>query len=346
MPHPKTSTALSFIILCLLEISISLSPSWAASSSYTIRGTTMGTNYKIIYYAADPLIKRNNIDSILQEVNQSLSLYIDSSIISKVNQYDTLQKVDTHFKKVYQQAYTISKRTEGYFDFTIKPLVGAWGFGPKLRRQPKKANIDSLRELVNYRQVNLNCRHSQCWLHKDMPGIQIDFNAIAKGYGVDIIADHLEQKEIDRYLVEIGGEVISKGKGPDQKYWRAGIPRPVKESTSPHLFAAVQLHNQALATSGNYKNFYYQDSIKYVHSINPNTGQPELNRVLSASVITDKCIKSDAYSTAFMIMGFSKAKSFLHKHPKIEGLLIYSGKNGQLKHYMTQGIKEQVTIIE
>ncbi len=296
-------------------------------------GETQGSFYHIQYLSDYGNNYKFQIDSILLEIDSSLSIYQDFSTISKLNNKETLI-VDSLFSNVFNVAKYVYIHTEGYFDCSVFPLVKEWGFYNN--RLSDSIIIDSLNfqnilKHVGFDKINL--ANDSLFLPDNM---MLDFNSIAQGYSVDIIAQFLESHSIDDYLIEIGGELKAKGKNVDGEVWKVGIDKPQKDIDLNERFQFVlELENKALATSGNYRRFYEKDGVKYSHVINPITGFPCQNRLLSVSVIHDKCMLADAYATAFMVMGVKKSKIFLSKNSEIAACLVYTGKDGEWKTYIS-----------
>lgn len=294
-----------------------------------LQGSALGTTFHVKY---DSQVNYEQaVDSIFNVINHSMSTYHKNSIISTFNAGNDPVEIDTHFKKVFQLAKNIYEDTNGLFDPTIGTLVNAWGFGPDKKTSiPDSAQVDSLLQYVGMDKLKLENNI----LSKKKPGIYIDFNAIAKGYAVDVIANFLASKNSTNYMVEIGGEIRVKGVNPDQKNWVIGIEKPLTDGTRS-IAASLALHDEAMATSGNYRRFKIDESgNKYVHTINPITGFTEQNDLLSTSVISkENCATADAYATAFMVMGFEQAKDFLKDHPELKAILMYIDSNGTTQIY-------------
>jgi len=284
-----------------------------------LSGNALGTHFSIKYKGQSNY--HTAVDSLFNRINASLSTYHSNSLISRINRNDSLVLTDTHFEKVYQKALRIYKETGGYFDPSVGILVNAWGFGPKKpENKPDSSRIKQLMQSVGFDKIQLKYHK----ITKENPGIYIDFNAIAKGYTVDVIGRFLESKGIGDYMVEIGGEIRARGKNPDNTYWSIGIEKPVPDA-SRALDTIIHIQNQSVATSGNYRKFKIdKKGHKYVHTINPKTGFTEQNDVLSASIITSlDCADADAYATACMVMGLQKSKVFIKSHPELHAILIY-----------------------
>ena len=304
-----------------------------------IEGNAQGTTYHISYIAPDNKNYKRDIDSILKIIDLSMSTWVPNSIISKINDNDKNISVDNYFAEVFKKSIEVSEKTNGYFDITIAPLVNFWGFGATPKKTIDKSKIDSLIQLVNYKMLKLEGNK----IIKQNPKIQIDFNAIAQGSSVDILANYLENKGIANYLVELGGELKTKGRKGDEN-WKIGIDTPNEKPTAENpLKAIIILDNKALATSGNYRKFYEENGQKFSHIINPKTGYPARQNLLSATVIANDCITADAYATAFMVMGLEQSKVFLEKNKelKLEVYFIYNDK-GIWKTYISEGLKKSL----
>jgi len=300
-------------------------------------GEAQGTYYAVTYYDSEGSNYQVDIDSILSVFDLSVSTYKPQSIISLINRNDPGVVPDEIFTDIFVRAMSISEQTEGAFDVTIAPLVNAWGFGFTDRMKVEKRMVDSLLNFVGWEKIHLKNGK----LVKVYPEVQLDFNAIAQGYSVDLLGEFFESKGIDHYLIDIGGEVLARGHKPDGKKWTIGIEKPAENWDDPReLKARVELEDQALATSGSYRKYFEEDGVRYSHTIDPTTGYPVDHSLLSVSVKTFDCCTADAYATAFLIMGLEKTKEFLKSHPDLDVYLIYSDSQGNLLSYMTQGIAE------
>ncbi len=305
-----------------------------------IVGYTQGTTYNITYEDRPGRNLKPRIEQLLLRFDLSLSTYDSTSIISKINRNEKNVKLDRFFRRVFNKSDEIYHLTGGAFDITIGPVVSAWGFGPGERSKTDSSYIDSLLQFVGMDKVSI----AGGKVVKTHPNVRLNVNAIAQGYSVDIVAEFLERKSITNYLIEIGGELKTKGLNPDGKPWKVGIDKPVDNNFSPgeNLQAIVQLNNKSLATSGNYRKFFEKEGVKYAHSINPHTGYPALNRLLSTTVVANDCMTADALATAFMVMGLEKSIFFLSKHLELEAYLVYSDEEGRFKTYITPGMKELI----
>jgi thiamine biosynthesis lipoprotein len=301
----------------------------------SISGLTFGTVYNITYQSEDSL--QPDIDAALRQFDGSLSMFNDTSVITRVNRNKPVV-TDSTFNYCFRKAMYISKLTGGDFDITVCPLVNAWGFGFKSRHFPTAKQIDSLMQYIGYQKVKLvNNR-----IVKTNPNVMLDCSAIAKGYAVDVIAKLLTERGVKNFMVDIGGEVVVKGINPQKDMWRIGINKPTDDSLSVNedIDKVLHLTNKAIATSGNYRNFYYHNGKKYSHEINPHSGQPALNEVLSSTVITDECITADGLATAIMVMGLKRAQALLAKLPNVDAYIIYRGEKGESKIYYSKGMNK------
>ena len=299
-------------------------------------GLIFGTTYNITYQHGDDLHK--DILAQLKEVDATLSMFNEKSVITRVNsnQHPEL----THmFMEVFNEAQQISKETGGAFDITVGPLVNAWGFGFKHEQMPDEHAVDSLMALVGYQKVKSDGKK----IIKKDPRITLDCSAIAKGYGVDVVARLLDKEGVKNYLIEIGGEVITKGISEKRLPWKIGVTKPTDDPLvdGNELQTVLNVTDKAMATSGNYRNFYYKGKRKYAHTIDPKTGYPVQHNILSATVLTNCCMKADAYATAFMVMGLEKAQKVLEKHPELMVYFIYD-KNGQNAVWYSPSLKEKI----
>ena len=301
----------------------------------TNEGMVFGTIYKITYQHNDDL--QNDIKAAMMEVDNSLSPYNPSSIITRINHNeDTV--LNEHFVHVFNLAQQISSETEGAFDITVAPLVNAWGFGFKHSIDIEPSVIDSLRQFVGYQKIKLEDGK----IIKEDERTMLDCSAIAKGYGVDRVARLLDQKGVKNYMVDIGGEVVLKGKNPRMKNWRIGINKPVEDSLSVNqeLQTILEVSDVGMATSGNYRKFYYKDGKRYAHTIDPRIGTPVQHNILSATVIAKDCMSADAYATAFMVMGLEKAKAFCEAHPELHAYFIFDGEGESYEIFATPGMEK------
>jgi thiamine biosynthesis lipoprotein len=244
------------------------------------------------------------------------------------------------FLDVYKLARQVSEKTGGAFDITVAPLVNAWGFGFRNEQMPDSRQVDSLRQLVGYQHLALKGQE----LLMNRPGMMLDFSAIAKGYGVDVVAQVLKQQGITNYMVEIGGEIITHGISPRRLPWRVGVIKPTDDSLSVHneYQTILNVTDKAMATSGNYRNFYYKGGKRYAHTIDPHTGYPVQHNILSATVLAGDCATADAYATSFMVMGLEGAQRILERHPELMAYLIYTDKNNEYAVWFSPSLKDKI----
>ena len=283
-------------------------------------GRVFGTYYKIIYSA--PADLHEGIVVALQSVNASLSTFDSTSIISRINQNDTNVVVDSLFTVVFTTAQQVSEQTSGAFDITVAPLVNAWGFGFDPTRTRSQATLDSLKACVGYQKINLK----EGKVTKQMPCVQLDASAIAKGLGCDVVAQYLESQGVEHYLVDIGGELKLKGQNDKGKNWRIGIQQPAENSllVSNDVAAILSLTDVGVATSGNYRQFYYQDGKKISHTIDPRTAAPCSHNLLSTTVVAPTTMLADAYATAFMVLGDRDSIEAVAKANQLAVYLLYA----------------------
>jgi thiamine biosynthesis lipoprotein len=299
-------------------------------------GFAQGTTYHIAYYDDKQRNFQDDIETVLQNFDNSVSTYNPNSIITKVNNNIPV-KLDEYFITCFKKAKEVWKNTDGAFDPTVYPLVNAYGFGPGKKMKLDKPLIDSILQFVGFDLIKIK----RGKIIKKDNRVGLDFNAFAQGYSVDVVSRFLNSKGIKAYIVEIGGEVFAKGKKPNGENWTAGIEQPVENQETKNSYTAiVKLENMAVSTSGNYRKFYEDNGVKYTHHIDPKTGLTTKNNLLSASLFAKKCITTDANATGILVMGLEKAKIFLSKHPEIQAYLIYSDEKGNYRVYETPKMKD------
>ena len=303
-------------------------------------GIVQGTFYHIQYLSEDGKNYINQIDSIFHEIDSSLSIYKGYSLISKINNQESV-KTDVLFNEVYNASREIYIESEGYFDCSIYPLVKHWGFYEDFVSDSLIIDSTRLTKILDYVGFDkVDLINDSLILPK---GMRLDFNSIAQGYSVELIARFLQKQSVSNYLIEVGGEILAKGRNADQDIWRVGVDKPVENINHNQRFQFIlDLEDKALATSGNYRNFYEKDGIKYAHTINPFTGFPANNRLLSVTVIHDNCMLADAYATACMAMGVKKSKKFALEHPEIEIYLVYFDVDGNWKTYISPNLQKRL----
>lgn len=306
-------------------------------SPITNEGTIFGTLYHAKYLYSEDL--KAEIEAELQKVDASLSMFNPQSTISQINRGET-EKADEMLAEVLLLSFQINKVTDGAFDPTVAPLVNAWGFGFKNGQLPDSIQVDSLRTLVGLSGIHFQ----EGKLTKDNPLSILDFSAIAKGYGVDKAASVLRNHGIKDFMVEIGGEVVTEGVNEKGEPWRIGINKPDDDSTSTNteLQDIIALSGKAIATSGNYRNYYIHEGRKIAHTINPQTGYPAQQDILSSTVLAPTCAEADGFATAFMVLGMEGAKQVLEKQPQLEAYFIYSDEQGHYQTWCTEGFDKLI----
>jgi FAD:protein FMN transferase len=325
------------LFLSLIALFLSCSSSDDERTAY---GEALGTTYSIKYYSEDRIPLDKALDSIFERVNQSMSTYRESSDISRLNRGDSLVHVDSLFQEVFRLSKEVWEESGGYFDPTVGDLVNQYGFGPET--DPKvidSVTIDSLMQFVGFQRLKLE----EDRVIKESPEIYVDFNAVAKGYAVDLIGHYLDSKNVEDYLVELGGELLARGVNRKKdNFWTVGIDDPQQEAGQRELTAAIELKDRAMATSGNYRKFRTnpETGAIYVHTINPLTGFAGQSDLLSVTVLAENCALADAYATAFMAMGYDLSKIILNKLDNVDAFLIYATTNGEIGEYATPGFEE------
>jgi thiamine biosynthesis lipoprotein len=331
---------MKFIGLALIFL-VFLNACQTKKSEYLkISGFAQGTSYHITYENSKDEDYSSEIDSILKAFDKSCSMYDPQSVISRINSNDSNVEADDWFIDVFKKSAEVNTLSGGALDITVGPLVKAWGFGTTPIAKHDKAYIDSLLQFVGMEKVKLEGRK----IIKKYPGVKLDVNAVAQGYSVDVISKFFDDKGIKNYLVEIGGEVRAKGTNSRDKYWHVGIDKPSDGNMVPgeELQAIIELNNKSLTTAGNYRKFFEENGVKYGHTIDPKTGFPARNTLLSASVIADDAVTADAWDTAFMVLGFEKSIELLKSLPGIEVYFIYSNANGGYEIYFSEGLKKMI----
>ena len=306
-------------------------------------GAIFGTVYNITYQSSDDL--EAELVACMQQVDSALSMFNPQSVISKVNmgeQEIPQNKTGRMFGEVVQLATQISADTDGAFDITVAPLVNAWGFGFKSGNTPTPSQVDSIRQFVGYQKVQYVTGDGRQTLVKSDPRTMLDCSAIAKGYGVDQVAQLLETHGVTNYMVEIGGEIATRGVNDKRLPWRIGVTKPTDDGAlGGELQTVINVTDKCMATSGNYRNYYVKEGKRYAHTINPKTGHPVQHNILSATVLSDQCARADAFATAFMVMGLDGACKVLEQHPELMAYLIYDEK-GKTKVWCSPSLKDKI----
>ena len=312
----------------------------AGGEYYNLQGFAQGTTYRITYQHPTEYDLKGQVDSLLRDFDLSLSTYEPASIISGINQNREQVKTDTLFRTVFREAARVYQQTGGAFDITLGPVINAWGFGPGEQLEVDSALVDSLLQFVGMEKVALV--GDKVW--KSHPAVLLNVNAIAQGYAVDVVSRFLEELGCRNYMVEIGGEIRTRGKNPKGSFWRIGVDRPDYGNMIPgqQLQVIISLHDRSLATSGNYRKFYEKDGIRITHSIDPLTGYPRASRLLSATVLTSECITADAYATACMVMGLENAQEFIEDQDNTDAYFIYGDEMGAYQVWYTEGLRKYI----
>lgn len=336
MNKKKNLWRLLFLLL-LIGATVKIVSSQRSTPYQHDQGFIFGTVYHITYQNDEDL--NSDIVAELQKVDNALSMFNKQSEITKINNNEDIT-VGRMFTEVFTLAEKVSADTDGAFDITVAPLVNAWGFGFKNGVMPTRHTIDSLRAFVGFDKVSM----ANGKVRKADPRTMLDCGAIAKGYGCDVVADFLRRKGIDNFMVEIGGEVVTCGISEKRVPWKIGVTKPTDDSTSTNqeLQAVLNVTDRAMATSGNYRNFYFKNGKKYAHTIDPKTGSPVQHSLLSATVIADRCAVADAYATSFMVMGMEKARKVLERNPKLMAYFIYSDHKGQYKVWCSPSMEGKI----
>lgn len=323
-------------VIALTLFSCSQQPEYAE-----LNGLTQGTTYHIVVEkipGLDVLALRQDIERLFTEIDNSLSIYNDSSLISAIN-FNRSDSTDTLFREVFRASAEISEQSGGLFDITIGPLVKSWGFGPDAMKRFNPSMLDSLLALVGMDKVRLEGNR----IVKSDPDMFIDVNAIAQGYTVDLVADLLYRSGISQCLIEVGGEIRTMG-DKNGIGWLVGIDTPADGNYTPgaDIQVRIRLDDMALATSGNYRKFFVEDGIKYSHTIDPRTGYPVRHTLLSATIIAPTGAIADAWATACMVGGLEQAIAFIEEFGFLEGYLIYSDEEGVMKSWVSEGIRKMI----
>ena len=302
----------------------------------TFSGEIFGTYYSVSYYSEDGVNYQEEIDSIFNDFNNSMSYYVKSSVLSRINRNET-SVPDEYFIQVFNRSYEISEETNGAFDATVSPLVNLYGFGFQKKGEVTQRKIDSILQFVGYEKAVLVDGR----IVKEDERVSFDFNAIAKGYAADVIGDFLESRGVNMFLVEIGGDMLIRGNKPDGSNWRIGIEKPAKTFDEPQEWKhIIEVEDRGVATSGNYRQYFVgEDGKKYSHTINPSTGKPVSHNLLSVTVVADDAMSADAYATAFMVMGLDKSKEFVESRDDLDAFFIFADYDEEYGTYATSGLE-------
>ena len=337
-------TNLAYTLLGLILLSSCSNPKTTYYT--TVEGKALGTFYRITYSDSEQRNFQPAIDSLLGEFNSSLSAYSKESLLSRVNKNEDVE-LDSFFIASFNRSKEIYEMTDGAFDISGAPIFSAWKFGPSdggERHVPDAAVIDSLLNFVGLDKIWIEGNK----IVKSNPHVVVNMNAVAKGYSSDVVAMFLNSKGVENYLVEIGGEMRLKGKNGEGKAWKIGIDKPIDGNLQlgTEIRAILQLTDKGLATSANNRQFFIENGVKYGHTIDPRTGYPVVQSLLSATVIADDCMTADALATAFMVMGLEKSKAFLAKHPEIDAYFIYdsdtTNNSQEFAAFYTPGVEKYI----
>ncbi len=306
-----------------------------------LKGRTMGTHYNVKFFSAeyDEALKED-IDALLVSINQQMSTYVKSSEISYFNEFNRLGwlKISPEFFQVTKYALELAQKTQGKYDPTIGPLVNLWGFGPKGDRKiPKPEKVKKALMIVGHDKLLMNDKNLE--IKKKVPGVYLDLSSLAKGYGVDAVAEALRKKGIKNFMVEIGGEVRTAGHKADHSPWAIAIEAPNPEVNGGPYQKILKLKNTALATSGNYRNFFESESKRFSHTIDPKTGRPVMHTLASVSVVDESCMKADALATALMAMGPDEGYTFASQN-KIAAYFVYGEDSQSDRKFVTKETDE------
>lgn len=350
MTEKNLQSSVYWFLLILLSVSCKTDSEAMDQSNayYKLTGKTMGTYYAITCRSCSSTIK-DGIDSLLIQLNNEVSTYIPESIISRFNQSESgIEYSDSEIYTSFLENLSLSKQihglTDGAFDPSLMPIINYYGFGYTQKDGVKTIDsitVDSLFEFVGLDKISLDIIQKR--INKMEPGVQLDFSALAKGYGVDLVASFLESNNIEHYLVDIGGETKAKGVNAKGNIWTLGINTPKIDAAFTERFVILQLNNKAMATSGDYRNYYeLENGEKYSHTINAMTGYPAKSDILSASVIAADCMDADAWATSFMAMGLAKSKSTVEDNKHIEALFIYNDLENKMNTWHSSGFDQYI----
>lgn len=317
--------------------SAAIGEAWNDADIQKCSGSVFGTEYHITYQNGGDI--HNELKEVMADVDNSLSPFNKESVITAINNGNNVE-ADSMFTEVFDMAKNVAEETQGAFDITVAPLVNAWGFGFKNKIDVNKEKIDSIRKYVGFEKVHMENGK----VIKEDKNIMLDCSAIAKGYGVDAVGRYLEKKKIRNYMVEIGGEIRVKGCNPEGRLWKVGISKPIDDSLNVNgeIQEVLMVSDIAIATSGNYRNFYIKDNKKYAHTIDPRTGYPVQHSILSSTVVAPTCALADAYATSFMVVGLDEAKKILARHKELQAYFIYTDSKGKMATWCTKDLEDNL----
>lgn len=333
------------VYILLFLVVAGLAAGYYARQEVVFTGKTMGTSYHVKVITAwfnTPRLLAEKIETRLAEINQSMSVFRKDSEISRFNRLRAVEEkfaISEDFHRVMVTAAQLHEWTNQAWDGTLMPLVNLWGFGYKGSRDtlPDPETIRTVQKNVGFHHIIIGPGR---FLTKTRANVTLDLGSIAKGYGVDQVSQLLREKGYSNFLVEIGGEVFAAGVRKDRKPWRVGINRPEKDAPPTQVYRALALNEQALATSGDYRNFFEIDGVRYSHVIDPRTGNPVTNGVVSASILADNCTLADGLATAIMVMGHQSGLTLVNRLPKVESVIVVREPDGTLTDYLSNGFRE------
>ena len=327
-------------ILCIVSLLTWFYFQDTGQHRYVIHGYAQGTDYTIKYYADSALISKNAIDSVLLKIDSSMSLYKPYSLINQFNASKKGVEIDDQFATVMRKSFEIYKNTSGKFDVTVAPLVQAWGFGAQpVQRFPEQSDIKLLLKVVGMEKLELKNN----FLKKKKQGVMVDLNGIAQGYSVDVVADFLLSKGVTSFVVEIGGELRIKGVKPDGSFTRIGIEGPaLTKDGTPQIRHIAGIREGAITTSGNYRKFHQNGAKRITHLIDPKTGYPLENQMISVTVFAKDAITADGYDNALMAMDVQEALHFIETRDDLEAYFIYHRSDGSVADTLSRGFKEMI----
>ena len=343
--------SVTFSVLTLSSCGENQRETSSSGEGFVILGQTQGTTYHVIISEEHSDVTKKRLDSLFTTFDNSLSTYIESSVVSKLNRatgFVVIEDYTTYFKECFLKSETIFRETNGCFDPSVFPLVKGWGFMDNMDTPLKSFEVDSMLIYVDFTRGKLydvDFDGSAIRFKKNHPKLKLDFNAIAQGQSVDVVDRFLSREGHLNYYIEIGGEVIVRGKNREGIDWRIGVDVPIDNLKERSLENVLSISNKAVATSGNYRKFYIKNGVKYAHSLNPKTGFPVQHSLLSATVIADDCATADGYATAFMVMGTKASLAFVEEHPYLglDVYLLYSDTDGLIQRSMSAGFSKYIT---
>lgn len=333
----KLNAIFLYLSFLLLSFASCQSNKEHSEQAFSFEGPTMGAKYKIVYIGKEIPDLQAKVDSFLTVFNRSINTYDSTSLVSRINR-NQADLIDSFNFYLLSTAFTLSKMSNGAYDITVAPLVNAWGFGFNKKDSITDERIQELKSIVGFRNFMIN----KMRVIKLNPNMMLDYNSIAPGYAADLIAELLEKHGINRYLVDVGGELTAKGLNAQNELWTIGIEKPVESGQQVNDFQRIlKLDNRALATSGNYRRVYYQDGKRYAHTIDPRTGYPVQHQLLSATILAPNAMLADALATLCMVVGVEDAKHFIQNLNNVDYYFIYE-EDGKLKETWSESLADKL----